>query len=738
MLQHSHSSSQSQLMAQNHRNSFHAASIPVNMQPAYRPVVAPIQPYAFTATPSLHAPTSQRHQSSRTAQQLPGNVPRTSEVSRARMTSPVAYASGSSKRDSISSLSMVNLQANSQASTAPSRPQPDRYRRGSSSGQQKPGVSPIAPVGTNMSVNGHMYHHTNSSDTRIASRHHRGSSVDNTASHDVRTNPEEIKRMRRRSIQTLDFNEFQSMAPPSLSEFRRGSDSEVAEVRKMEAKKPKTLRLVAPMDMRSRSGSFESASSSNRSAPTNSTQSSVQSSSSSTSRNTDNDKPEFSIPPRGSSNMDAMKRAPTPSPLSGNAKMAKSADKAAAVSTQGAASSASKSNTAASSSQTAPAKTDSPAAQKLAAINQGGKGKTKTSRLRRALSFGSMAEFRRVGATSAQNQQTQEQDDVVLPLPSGRPAANITRPQTAGGGTLRNQPSLDNVDEAEQERIAKKQEASGLGNNIYGPRIFGGSTDNLSISSTASSASVMIRKMGRGMKRGGRSLVGLFRPKSMISTSLDSSSGVTELTMVNAEAERQRSVQQNSQRIAEEPARTASLTSQRAGSSGTDSSSANKNTEAQISQPKGILKRRGGSPNRAVTESDGPGLMLPEIPAISDSPNSSAPSTPNDDGHKRVGGVAIGNEDYFVTALKLRQDGAGSTTPRQAMKRNATFSPRIVFHDTWPSQEYDRRGEIATCNRLTPLLAQQIKEELNSFKMTLTRRQEMEVHENSKIYTHFF
>jgi hypothetical protein len=51
------------------------------------------------------------------------------------------------------------------------------------------------------------------------------------------------------------------------------------------------------------------------------------------------------------------------------------------------------------------------------------------------------------------------------------------------------------------------------------------------------------------------------------------------------------------------------------------------------------------------------------------------------------------------------------------MKRNATFNPRIIFHDTWPSQEYDRRGDIATCNRLTPMLAQQIKEELNSFKM---------------------
>lgn len=71
-----------------------------------------------------------------------------------------------------------------------------------------------------------------------------------------------------------------------------------------------------------------------------------------------------------------------------------------------------------------------------------------------------------------------------------------------------------------------------------------------------------------------------------------------------------------------------------------------------------------------------------------------------------------------MTALRLRQDTKSAPgTPQGASKRNATFSPRIVFYDTWPSQEYDRRGEVATCNRLTPMLAQQIKEELNNFKM---------------------
>lgn len=56
-------------------------------------------------------------------------------------------------------------------------------------------------------------------------------------------------------------------------------------------------------------------------------------------------------------------------------------------------------------------------------------------------------------------------------------------------------------------------------------------------------------------------------------------------------------------------------------------------------------------------------------------------------------------------------------TPRSNAARNISFSPRIQFHDTYASDFYDRRGEIATCNRLTPMLAQQIKEELNSFKM---------------------
>jgi len=66
----------------------------------------------------------------------------------------------------------------------------------------------------------------------------------------------------------------------------------------------------------------------------------------------------------------------------------------------------------------------------------------------------------------------------------------------------------------------------------------------------------------------------------------------------------------------------------------------------------------------------------------------------------------------------------GRSTPRRGIQ----FSPRMEVHETWHSADYDRRGEPATCNRLTAQLAQMIKEELNAFKM-----QEMVVHEVSAL-----
>jgi hypothetical protein len=61
--------------------------------------------------------------------------------------------------------------------------------------------------------------------------------------------------------------------------------------------------------------------------------------------------------------------------------------------------------------------------------------------------------------------------------------------------------------------------------------------------------------------------------------------------------------------------------------------------------------------------------------------------------------------------------GHTSTRSLPTTSRNISFNNKVQFFDVHSPTEYDRRGEIATCNRLTPMLAQQIKEELNSFKM---------------------
>lgn len=163
---------------------------------------------------------------------------------------------------------------------------------------------------------------------------------------------------------------------------------------------------------------------------------------------------------------------------------------------------------------------ESPAAQQLAALNKKDVKKDgKSSRLRRAFSFGSAAELRKASAEN--NMASNER-------------AKLRKER------------YHNEQEAAQARIAQKQEAAGLGEGIYSGQghFFTGSTDNLSISSTASSASVMIRKMGKGMKKGSRSLVGLFRPKSVIGVPAADSAvpepSVAQVSMVTVEAEREK------------------------------------------------------------------------------------------------------------------------------------------------------------------------------------------------------
>ncbi|KAJ6191466.1 hypothetical protein N7519_001487 [Penicillium mononematosum] len=375
----------------------------------------------------------------------------------------------------------------------------------------------------------------------------------------------------------------------------------------------------------------------------------------------------------------------------------------------------------------APPALDSPAAKRLTDLKNDTKRPGK-SRLRRAFSFGSASELLK---TSAQS--------------------NAAKREAFAADQARREALREQLG-PEQAAIAEQQELSGLGESIYSHQghFFTGSTDNLSVSSTASSASMMLRKMGKGMKRSTRSLVGMFRPKSVASINSMENAGPEvpppQITVVNVEAERE-SVAVNPDPAdlprgatvfpkvegnASEVRRSASIR-ERAASENSQSRKSivggdRERAEILAAVRKGILKK---------THSDF-GVSSPaNALAGGDSPHSSAPPTPDESARspaQQSESVKIAGEDYFLSnAGRFSSSEAKSApiTPSAVGGRNIVFSPRIQFHETWPSGEYDRRGEIATCNRLTPLLAQQIREEINNFKM------EMEVHENSKIYTHF-
>ncbi|KAK1826258.1 hypothetical protein QBC39DRAFT_27488 [Podospora conica] len=765
----------------------------------YRGSSAPIQPYAFTATPSLHqaAPWQQygsfrtnsapvvpslqtfeysqpiasrpRYSASASLTNLPSTIATnspTSVSSRDDLSIPGPNSRRFNTRSSQSSQASASSTQSSQSSfgqAASARASPERYRRSALRGSdptnsgsgQGGGRAPATTSGAGRVAVGQNYGVRNMARFNRAMGAQSGSAVDDMQF--ARVYPQDDSfRFRRRSMPALDSAGARPVLAPLTPKQPEESTRLEQTGRPKSTGSDQTAAKAAiysslnsnPVVHHARAGSSDSRSSvrttGSNSRPSSSANRNAAPTGNPASQPTQGtangaDYPRLvNIPPRSSSSSDAAgptKRTGNPSPLSKPVSMDKEGGNGQAADVAGPVSPATPVKS------TPSQAVESPAVKQLAALNQGGgRPKSKTSRLRRAFSFGSAADFRKA---------VHEND-----------AAD----KENAPAKLHKDQDPEEAYNAEQARIAERQEAAGIGSNIYGGKLFSGSTDNLSISSTASSASIMIRKMGRGMKKGTRSLVGLFRPKSIIGAPA-AEAGLPEapqasVTMVTVEAERER-VNVNPdphanpggatgfphlERNSIDAVNTPNLSSERVGSSGTDKSSARRSlvggeverAAVLAAVRKGILKKdRSGTstPSPQPTDTKVQGFDMGGVAAMTDSPHSSAPSTPNDEvlGHKRGGTVTIGSEDYFVSALRLRQDTKSAPgTPQGTMKRNATFNPRLMYHDTWPSQEYDRRGEIATCNRLTPMLAQQIKEELNTFKM------EMEVHENSKIYTHFF
>ncbi|GAA5960270.1 hypothetical protein JCM3765_002522 [Sporobolomyces pararoseus] len=154
---------------------------------------------------------------------------------------------------------------------------------------------------------------------------------------------------------------------------------------------------------------------------------------------------------------------------------------------------------------------------------------------------------------------------------------------------------------------------------------------------------------------------------------------------------------------------------------------------------------RPGSPGGATlvnvipTQAQVDGLSPPSTSPRSDTHPPTSIEQIHDSAVSRVenGGSMYGNPSMNASAPVLThfaaQTAIRSNSAPGATGRRIAFAANLSVHTTWPAAIYDRRAEPATCNRLTPTLAQQIKEELNSFKM-----EEMDVHPDSRKLTHFF
>jgi len=70
-------------------------------------------------------------------------------------------------------------------------------------------------------------------------------------------------------------------------------------------------------------------------------------------------------------------------------------------------------------------------------------------------------------------------------------------------------------------------------------------------------------------------------------------------------------------------------------------------------------------------------------------------------------------------------------TPNLSPSKSFRFNEQVLVGETYPKEDYERRSDFMLS--LTPEKAYLIKKELNDYK-----REEMNVHETSRCFTHFF
>lgn len=128
---------------------------------------------------------------------------------------------------------------------------------------------------------------------------------------------------------------------------------------------------------------------------------------------------------------------------------------------------------------------------------------------------------------------------------------------------------------------------------------------------------------------------------------------------------------------------------------------------------------RPGSPGNAAlvnvipSEAQVDGLVHPSTSPRSDTQPLNSKTTPLDrvlpPSSTAAGTSPYGHPTHNASAPTLSHFGAKLQPVRSASAptgRRIVFAQNLSVHTTWPANVYDRRAEPATCNRLTPTLAQ--------------------------------
>ncbi|KAI8096083.1 hypothetical protein BDF21DRAFT_489493 [Thamnidium elegans] len=110
------------------------------------------------------------------------------------------------------------------------------------------------------------------------------------------------------------------------------------------------------------------------------------------------------------------------------------------------------------------------------------------------------------------------------------------------------------------------------------------------------------------------------------------------------------------------------------------------------------------------------------------------PTSVIDSRKKRWSSMISPSKKRFSHMILKRKKSTELFTDEAITTRGIKFNKYVNVHETWSRVEYDRSSDPeAVCTRLTPNLAQLIKQELNHYKL-----HEMAVHDSSRINTHFF